>query len=366
MMTRRAPEQPFPAFAAPAALGHYPTAVEHLSGLSTEDSALWVKRDNRTHEVYGGNKVRKLERLLADAAARGAKRIVTVGAAGSHHVLATTYFGAREGFAVEAVLVPQPRTDHAVEVLRAALGLGLEAFPVGSWAAAVPALWRRMAGRGRETRFIMLGGSSPVGAMGYVTAARELAAQVRAGEMPEPDLCIVALGSGGTAAGLTAGFAEQRMKTRVVGVCVSPPRWALRASALFLARACARRARIESDRQPGSVRASAGAAGGFVVDGRFLGRGYGHSTPEGDEATDMAREAGLTLDPTYTAKAFASALWRVRARQGRTILYWHTLSSAPMGPLLAGAPTEARLSQGMRRLLLPGNSGARSMAGLRK
>src|SRR5271165_3657520 len=126
-MTRRA-EVPSPA--ASLTLGRYPTPVERLDELSGQESSLWVKRDDRTNEIYGGNKVRKLEWLLADARARGARRVVTVGAVGSHHVLATTYFGTKEGFEVEAILVPQPATAHALEVLRADLGLGLKAFPV--------------------------------------------------------------------------------------------------------------------------------------------------------------------------------------------------------------------------------------------
>ncbi|MGA7120580.1 MAG: pyridoxal-phosphate dependent enzyme [Polyangiaceae bacterium] len=351
-MTRRA-EIPSPA--ASLRLGRYPTPVERLDELSGQESSLWVKRDDRTNEIYGGNKVRKLERLLADARARGARRIVTVGAAGSHHVLATTYFGARAGFAVEAVLVPQPRTDHVVEVLRAAVGLGMTPFPVSSWAAAVPVIIQRVARGGPETRFFMLGGSSPVGAMGYVSAARELAEQVRAGEIPEPDLCVVALGSGGTAAGLTAGFAEQRMKTKVVGVCVSRPPWALGAAARFLAHACSKRAKEDAPRPHGTDAGDAPARR-FFVDARFLGGGYGHATPEGQEATEVAASAGLALDPTYTAKAFASALWNVRARRGRIILYWHTLSSAPMGPLLERAPSEELLPGSLRRLLLPADA----------
>lgn len=308
-------------------LGHYPTPVEPIPGLSAPGCSLWVKRDDLTHHVYGGNKVRKLEYLLPDARARGAKRLVTVGAVGSHHVLATTYFGKQAGFEVEAVLVPQPRTEHVVEVLRADLRLGLRAFPVGSWGA-VPfaVLGRVMAG----SKLIALGGSSAVGTLGYVDAGRELAAQVRAGALPEPDVCVVALGSGGTAAGLAVGFAAAGLATRVVGICVSAPPWALRASARHLARVCGRKAGV------GRVR--------LDTDDRFLGAGYGSRTPEGDEATALAREhAGLVLDPTYTAKAFAGALWFVRARQAPHVLFWHTLSSAPMEPLLAGAPEEAQL-----------------------
>lgn len=321
----------------------YPTPVQRVDTLSLPGSELWIKRDDSTHEVYGGNKVRKLEWLLADARERGVRRIVTVGAAGSHHVLATTYFGRKVGLKVEAVLVPQPRTEHVIEVLRANLALGLAPFPVGSWAAAPLALARRVAS---GARLITVGGSSVVGSMGYVDAARELAAQVRRGELPEPDVCVVALGSGGTAGGLAAGFEAERLRTRVVGVCVSTPPWVLRLSSLWLARACARRSGVPA--AFGSMRTR------LSMDARFLGEGYGYATAAGVEATRIAREqAGITLNPTYTAKAFASALWHLRARRGERILYWHTLSSAPMGPLLAGAPEEDEMDVRLRALALP-------------
>jgi 1-aminocyclopropane-1-carboxylate deaminase/D-cysteine desulfhydrase-like pyridoxal-dependent ACC family enzyme len=312
----------------PLVLGRYPTPVVRVDSLSTSESDFWVKRDDLTHSVYGGNKVRKLERLIADARARGATRVVTLGAAGSHHVLATTYFGKRAGLDVEAVLVPQPSTPHVLDVLRADVGLGLRAFPASSWSAATIAFALRVASGAWP---VTVGGSNVSGSMGYVDGARELAAQVRRGDLPEPDVCVVALGSGGTAAGLAAGFAATGLKTRVVGVCVSSPEWVVRLVALFLARACARRAGVEG--------AFAAVRARLSFDGRFLGAGYGHPTDAGNEATAWARDcANLTLDPTYTAKAFASALWQVRARQARHVLYWHTLSSAPMAPLLAGAP----------------------------
>ncbi len=291
--------------------------------------SLWVKRDDLTHEVYGGNKVRKLEWLLAEAQAKGCGRVVTIGAVGSHHVLATTYFGRAQGLGVEAVLVPQPATGHAMDVLRADLALGLEPFPVGArWQVPLAVWWRA-----RKGAFVIpVGGSSVVGSMGYVGAARELAEQVRRGEMPEPDTCIVALGSGGTAAGLAAGFEAEGMKTKVVGVCVADPAWAVRAACMRLAAACASRIGV---RLTGSR---------LTTEERFLGEGYGRATREGEEATAVAREAaGLELDPTYTAKAFASALEHVRSagsKQGPVVLYWHTLSSAPMQPLLENAPSE--------------------------
>jgi YihY family inner membrane protein len=300
----------------PLALGRYPTPVQRLDALSTADAELWVKRDDLTNDVCGGNKVRKLEWLLAEARGRGARRVLTVGAAGSHHVLTTTYFGTLHGFEVEAVLVPQPRTEHVADVLRTAIAFGLRATPARSWAGAAAVLLLRIATASKDTRYVPLGGSSVLGSMAYVSAARELAAQVRAGAMPEPDICVVALGSGGTAAGLAAGFAAERMKTHVVGICVSKPAWLLRIHAALLARACARRT-VE---RPRRLR--------LTADARFIGAGYGHATEEGNEATRLAANGGLVLDPTYTAKAFAAALGfvaKAEAHRVVTVLYWHTL-----------------------------------------
>jgi D-cysteine desulfhydrase len=313
------------------AFGRYPTPVAHLPALSTVGVDLWVKRDDLTNPDYGGNKVRKLERVLAQAVARGAKRVVTVGAAGSHHVLATALFGRTVGLEVEAVLVAQPRTDHVVEVLRAGLAAGLSAVPVTTWAMVPFAVAARMR---PGTAFVPVGGSSVTGSMGYVQAARELAMQVREGALPEPDVCVVALGSGGTAAGLAAGFAAEGLRTKVVGVCVASPPWLVRASLRRLESACFRAAASESATR------GVGAASDYRVsiDERFLGAGYGHPTGLAGEAAHVAAGQGLLVDATYTAKAFASALWHVRARRAERVLYWHTLSSAPMAPLLEGAP----------------------------
>ena len=336
-MTRRGIESGL----TPLPLGTYPTPVERADGLSNREAELWIKRDDLTNATYGGNKVRKLEWLLADARRRGAERLVTVGTAGSHHVLATTYFGQKQGFDVEAVLVPQPRTERALEVLRATVALGVRAVPVRSWAAAVPVALGRIVGRSR-TRFIPVGGSSVTGSIGYLLAARELAAQIRQGKMPEPDVCVVALGSGGTAAGLAVGFEAEGMKTRVVGVCVAGPAFALRAASVALACGLVRRARTRyiGDGQKRPTCRALGAR--LAVDDRFLGGGYARPTPYADEgAIHAAGTAGsppLDLDPTYTAKAFASALWYVRARRARVVLYWHTLSSAPLDAIMcAGA-----------------------------
>jgi len=314
-----------------SAMSRYPTPVERLGRLSSAGSSLWIKRDDLTHPVYGGNKVRKLEKILEAARAKGARRLVTQGAAGSHHVLATAVFGQENGFEVDAVLVPQIRTDHVAENLRAVVGLGVRTTPVGSYAGAVLASLRLL---GEGAFLVPVGGSNERGTFGYVEAARELQEQVRAGLVPQPDLVVITLGSGGSAAGLAAGFAMAGVHTRVLGVSVTTPPWAVAGAARLLAWRCARR----------PVR--------FSVEGRYLGAGYGHPTPAGATAMDLAAEEGISLDPTYTAKSFACALDRVKGGRFENVLYWHTLSSAPMEPLLRDAPAEAALGPELRRLLL--------------
>lgn len=312
-----------------------PTPVRLLERLSSATTSLWVKHDDQTDSEYGGNKVRKIGRLLDAARDRGCNKVVTLGAVGSHHVLTTGIFGKRAGIAVEAVLVQQPSTPHVLEVVRASVGQGVQVFPASSFLhAGLLALGRAA----RGAYYIPPGGSNSIGVLGFVDAAKELALQVQRGELPEPELIVVAMGSGGTAAGLVAGLAEQRLRTRVLAVTVSQPAFFVERSVRSLAKETATRLGVG----PLSERLEQSRS--------YLGRGYGFATAEGDRATELAAQVGLTLDPTYTAKAFAAALDRVALGRERTVLYWHTLSSVPMARLLAEAPLEQALSPKVRRL----------------
>jgi D-cysteine desulfhydrase len=318
-------------------LGTYPTPVARLDALSSPASTLWVKRDDLTSPVYGGNKVRKLELVLAAARAAGKTRILTIGAIGSHQVVAAAIYGQRFGFAVEAVLVSQPATPHAERNLRVALAHGLHAIACPAWSLAPAYVASRW---GRDVYFVPLGGSSPLGSLGYVDGALELAAQISAGLLAEPDVAIVALGSGGTAAGLAVGFEQAGLKTRVLGVAVAPPTPVVRHLARRLAQKTAKLAGL-----PTAV--GVRAAKRIDVEGQWMGRGYGHPTDEGRAATEIAAGVGLALDATYTAKAFACALAQVKRGELRELLYWHTLSSAP---LPAPADAEAPLPPALARL----------------
>ena len=228
-------------------------------------------------------------------------------------------FGKAHGFAVEAILVPQPSSDHGRENLRVALAHGLVATVAPAWSLAPPLLVTRWE---RDAYFIRLGGSSALGSLGFVDAARELAEQVKNGELAEPDVIVVAVGSGGTAAGLAVGLERAGLKTRVLGVAVSPPAALLS----HLAKRLAAQTATEAGLAPA---ARVRAAQRITIDGGWIGKGYGHPTSEGTSAMADAARAGITLDATYTAKAFAAALSLVRAGNDANILFWNTLSSAP-------------------------------------
>ena len=314
-------------------LGRYPTPVERKEVASGE---LWVKRDDLTSVRYGGNKVRKLERVLARVRAFGARRIVTVGAAGSHHALATALYARDFGIDVEVVLVPQRYSCHVVENLRVTASLA-RIFPATSFAHAAAVLVDRVA---CGSYYVPAGGSTRDSTHAYAEAAAELLAQVELGELPLPAQVIVPLGSGGTAAGLAVGFTQARCTTRVVGVLVSEPRRWVERRARRLAAGCWREL----------VPEGGAFAGRLEIEADYLGAGYGEPSLAGARALEEGGRLGLTLDATYTAKTFAAALDRLAVEGDGPILFWHTLSSAPMDALVSSAPTEAELHADVRAL----------------
>ncbi len=317
-----------------------PTPVHQLRSVAGGSGSLWVKNDGLTGQRYGGNKLRKLAPLLDLARQRNCTRLLTVGAAGSHHALATTIYGAAAGFEVNTLLVPQYHTPHAERVLRATIAAGADVIPVKTASGALRSLRRLSAPRVLR---IGPGAMGNTGAVGYLQAACELAKQVEEGLMPPPTRIVLALGSGSTAAGLLVGLQRVGLGCTVVGVLVAPNP-AARPMVLAQAASLARATGDEFSLRQGHRR--------FAVWSDAVGRGYGIPTEAGERATKTARAHGLIVDPTYTAKAFSVALEFCRNRDGTT-LYWHTLSAASMEPLLAHAPDLAQLPVELRSLLIP-------------
>ena len=341
----------------PLPLVERPTAVERLERLSARlgRGELWIKRDDLTHPEYGGNKPRKLAWLLAAAEARGRRSLVTVGAIGSHHAVATALFGRRAGLRVCALLTPQPVTPGVRENLVSHALLDTELRLVRG-AAELPVALARELGRktlgGGQPMLVLPGGSSPTGVLGFVDAGLEFAGQVREGRCPRPGAVVVALGSGGTAAGLALGFALAGLEVPVVGVRVVPRAWLPSALPRLLARATA--VLLARHGLPSAWRAAARLR--LEVDETQLGPGYGHATPSALRAIDLLREEErLALEPTYTGKAAAAFLARA-ARAGpreAPLLLWHTLSAAPSPGRQAGPTAHLDLPPAFHRFFDP-------------
>ena len=317
-------------------LGKFPTRVQRVDHLLPPSVELWVKHEDESGELYGGNKVRKLEFLLAQARAYGATRLGTIGGIGSHHVLATAVYGRRAGFEVEAVVFPQPLNDHVREQLLADVAAGAKLRATAGLAGVPWAVWAVR--RRPATAWIAGGGSSVTGTIGFISAGCELKEQLQAGELPRMDAVYGAIGSCGTIAGLLVGLAGEDAP-EVVGVRVVD-RVVCNASKTLRLAGAARFALL-----PPNTRARFGPLAPLRVEHRFFGGAYGRSTPEADAAVAAAAAVGLRLEPTYTGKAMAALLADARSGRlnGKRVLFLHTYSGADLSPLLASGPGPSAL-----------------------
>jgi 1-aminocyclopropane-1-carboxylate deaminase/D-cysteine desulfhydrase-like pyridoxal-dependent ACC family enzyme len=310
-------------------LGQWPTPVAHLRQLSQRCGAsIFVKRDDLSGESYGGNKIRKLEFLLAAALQTHRRSILTVGGVGSNHVVATAIYARAVGLQTHAVVFPQPlcpKTQQTMAMMRA---LSVKLVPCPG-RPLVPFYLLPALLRAERPYFIGPGGSSPLGTLGYVYAALELKHQIEQGLLPEPDDLYVTLGSGGTAAGLLLGLSLAGLKCRVMAVrVVERP-----LSNAFWVRRLVRKTRRYLHRHgaldPSLACRRAQPLASLVVVHDYFGGRYGRPTEEGHRAAQLALELeGLTLDLTYTAKTMAALLAHAQKEsRGRSLLFWNTYNS---------------------------------------
>ena len=321
---------------APIALSRWPTPLEPAPrlavGLGLREDDLWIKRDDLT-DLGGGNKVRKLEHLIGEAVAAGATVLVTSGGVQSNHARCTAAAAARCGLKATLVLGGAPITGRPGNLaLDELLGAELVLAHTASGAALdriVEQVADRLRARGEVPAVLPFGGSSPVGARGYLACAAELQEQA-----PDAAHVVVAVGSGGTMAGLVAGLGPDR----VVGIDVGAvPDAAERVAALAAA----------LDAHPGRVR----------VHHDRVGAGYGMLTRAAAQAMrTAARTEGLILDPVYTGKALAglaAAIDEGAVHPGERTVFVHTgglpglfghpfaaeLAAAAIGSASEGTPT---------------------------
>lgn len=311
-----------------------PTSLERLERLEQTLASpvpLFVKRDDRCASAMGGNKVRKLEFLLARARANGAKSVITVGAAGSNHALATATLCRQIGLRCVLMLYPQVNGHAVRRNLLADLATGARICPFNDYAdhqAHLQTLIETYRAEDRTSPYVIpAGGSAPLGVVGYVNAGMELAVQFTAQAVTAPHI-YCAMGTMGTAVGLQIGLRAAQCPARVTGVRVVPAFLASHQRAHALA---AQTIELLRTADPSFPQLSAAECTPDIDESQFGGE-YARFTPAGMEAVRVARQAaGLDLDGTYTGKAFAAVLKAVRERTGdNPIVFVNTRNSQPV------------------------------------
>ncbi|MEO8713519.1 MAG: D-cysteine desulfhydrase [Acetobacteraceae bacterium] len=288
-------------------LGHLPTPLERMDNLTKHlgGPTIWIKRDDCTGLSSGGNKTRKLEYLMADALARGADTVITQGAIQSNHARQTAAAAAKLGLACHILL--EDRTGYADEaytlngnvLLDQLHGASISKRPGGAdMQAEMEALTEQLRERGSKPYVIPGGGSTPLGALGYVNAALELVYQ--AGDLGvRIDRVVHATGSAGTQAGLVAGLAGLNAGIPVLGIGVRAPKDKQEANVFALAEKTAALAGA-----PGAVRREH-----VEANCDYVGQGYGIPTEGMVEAVKLlARKEGILLDPVYSGKGMAGLI----------------------------------------------------------
>jgi D-cysteine desulfhydrase len=307
--------QRFPALAdlPRARLGNFPSPVQEIPSATNGGGSLWVKRDDLNAPVLGGNKVRALEWLLGGL--DPSETVLTAGGDGSTHILATATYAAQLGAPTVAVRWRHDMNPIAEAVARqSAAACAKTVFTNGVIEGLARLQILRFTIRG--CRYIPPGGASALGTLGHVGAALELAAQVEAGDLPEPSALVVPLGTGATAAGLALGLGIAGLSTRVIAARVVP-RLAL--AELRVRRLIASTRRLLADRA--GVSPESLPAVPVEFDHTAYGGAYGRPLH------GAVHLPGLTLDPTYSEKAakifLFSDSFSKRKRIG-PVLFWLT------------------------------------------
>lgn len=333
-------------------IGDWPTPISQAKNFAEAHgiAALYLKREDRSHAQCGGNKVRGLEFLLAEAQRRGVGTLVTVGPVGSHHLFRTAWHARKLGIHTVALALKQPPADYVRRNVLTGLAVGTTYVPANYVTLLPKLLWRlgraRRGGDGRPSLYVPPGGTSPLSCLGHVNAAFELKRSIDKGLLPEPDYLYAALGSLGTMAGLAVGCKLAGLKTRLVGVVVSyrwactPGRWAR----------LARRTLHLMRRHDPTVPHVDVLPSELTVIGTALGRGYAHFTESGQSLAGQFYECEqIPLDGTYTGKTLDGAVRYIQDRRLHDALhlFWHTYHEMPAPP---DVDTES-LPRGLKRFL---------------
>ena len=279
-------------------------------------SRFWIKDDGRCSEIYGGNKVRKLEYLLARAQQHQKGALVVHGDVESHTVQACGMLGRRAGFEVHAVVFPYGGQSFDSPELAKLREMGVHIHRRSTMLATI--LHAHWVGWRMKGFVVPLGASTPVATLGHVRAALELVEQVRAGLLPQPRRICIPFATGGSVAGLMIGLAVAGATTRVVAVQT-------------VETIIANRRRLERlvkntlsllDLGEGSLARCLDEL--EMIDAHQLGRGYRDVPSATTAAISIAAKCELRLDPAFSGKAFAALLDALPQFPNGELLFWNT------------------------------------------
>ncbi len=318
-------------------LGEFPTPVQKLERLGTElgISQLYVKRDDLSGKVYGGNKPRKLEFILGNALRSKSRDVLTFGGVGSNHALATALYARQVGLKSISMLMPQPNARYVRRNLLMSYHCGAELHLCGAglesvrnmpsvYLATIYQLLRHRLKNGYSPQLIPTGGSSPLGVIGFVNAAFELREQIANGQMPEPECIYVASGTMITGQNFVniKGMLKLTNKTNSLlhSLDVSFPRFEFSES-------------------------------NIDIRHNYFGQQYALFTKEGMDAVSLMSESErIKLDGTYTGKALAALIDDAKSGgwRGGAVLFWNTLNSKDFSDAISSIDYH-RLPRGFHR-----------------
>ena len=302
-------------------IAHLPTPLEPLPRLSEAlgGPEIWIKRDDQTGLAGGGNKTRKLEYLVAAAQAENADTLITGGAPQSNHCRQTAAAAARTGLRCVLILDGiEPETASGNIILDRLLGAEIVWAGDMSREAAMQATFERESQRGNKPYLVPYGGSSPVGASGYVAAMEELVQQVADLQLSAFQHILFASSSGGTHAGMALGARATDMPSVVLGISVDEQHDVLTQRVARIANETAALLKVSASFSAADIHANTD----------YLGEGYAMMGEIEVQAIRLFAECeGILIDPVYTSRAAAGMIDLIRGGEfdsHERILFWHT------------------------------------------
>lgn len=306
-------------------LGQFPTPMHHLDNMSRAlGRSIYIKRDDMTGVSTGGNKVRKLEYLLYDAKEKGADYVLTTGGAQSNHAMLTAACCNKIG--IKAILVLKQRGVQGRVgnlLINELLGADVRFVDSDSYDDVYKEMDRiadELRAAGHKPYLVPVGGSVPLGTVGYVDCAREIFAEALEQDI-KIDRIVSTAGSGGTLAGLVLGAMLYGDGCKVTGVAVCDDPFEEITAELVNGAAEILGADVRLEPKDIDIL-------------RYYGAGYAKPSKEGLEAiTLMAQQEGLILDPVYTGKAFAGLMHLIRTgkiSENETVLFLHSGGTASL------------------------------------